>query len=122
MKKEAKKVLLGVACIVFMAIILIGSRDMDLITRRFGITFFGCILCFILVAIALDITASVQRLQLEKWKAKRAAKIQRYYEVDKDDFNALSKRAMAHGWMVSFIEETKPNRYIEVILNDEEEI
>lgn len=109
MKKETKKILLAIASIVFMVVILICSRNADLITRRFGIAFFGTILGVTLMAISLEIAADLEALKVEKWKAQRAARIHHYYEIDRDSFNAVAQKAIADGTMVSIIKEIDAN-------------
>ena len=123
-KQDAQKFILGAAAIAFMVVVLIISRNFDESTRKFGIVFFGSVICVLLAALGMDIAAEVQALQLEKWKAKRAARIHHYYEIDRDSFNTVAKKALADDTMRAFIKEIDANgkQYcVEVRYIDEKE-
>ena len=109
MKRGTKQILLSVAAIVFMVVVLILSRNMDEDTKKLGIILFGSLTSLLVATLAIHIAAEVQTLQLEKWKAKRAARIHHYYEIDRESFNTIAKKAIADGTMRAFIKEIDAN-------------
>ena len=123
--RKYNKIMLLIAAIIYMTIILAFSREFDVLTRRFGITFFGTILTICGAAFGLDAAAQLEARKLERWKAQREQKrIHHYYEIDRDSFNVIAKQAISEQKMLSFIKEIegKEKTYdVEVRFIDDEE-
>lgn len=107
--KTIEKLALVLASIALMVIILIFGAQFDADTYRFGITFFGCIIGCLLIAIAIDSANEFCKHRAEKLKEERRARAHRRYAIDAEEFNELGNRAIAEERMKSFICEVDMN-------------